>query len=76
MSLAIITIIAAVIIALAGTLYAWLDFYRKPHRYGYRVMDRRRELTGTDRGVTRAAIRDWSAPSRLARGPTKTVASR
>lgn len=59
--IAVIVAVTAMIIALAGTWYAWRDYHRHPDRYGYRPDERQRQFTGSERGVTREPVRRWSS---------------
>ena len=60
--LAVFVALAAVLVVLGGTWYAWQDYHRHPDRYGYRPGERQRRLATTpERGVTHQAVRRWSS---------------
>jgi hypothetical protein len=65
-TIAAIVAIAAVVITLAGTWYAWRDYRLHPDRYGYRSDERQRQFTTPDRGVTHQPSGRWSASDVLA----------
>ena len=59
--IAVLAALAAMVLALLGTWYAWRDYQRHPDRYGYRPGERQRVFTMPERGVTREPVHSWSS---------------